>query len=51
MNCPEVDKALELKALQAEHARLIALLETYGIEWRLPPPRRVPNPLGRQDLW
>lgn len=41
MNGPEVDQALELKALQAENARLIALLETYGIEWRLPQPVAV----------
>lgn len=26
----------ELAAIQAENARLIALLETHGIEWRLP---------------
>lgn len=37
MNGQEVDQALELKALQAENARLIVLLETHGIEWRLPP--------------
>jgi len=28
-----------LITLQAENARLIALLETHGIEWRLPPER------------
>lgn len=27
-----------LTALQAENARLIALLEVHGIKWRLPPP-------------
>ena len=37
MNGPEVDQALELKALQAENARLVALLEFHGIEWRVPP--------------
>ena len=41
MNGPEVDQALELKALQAENARLIALLEAQGIEWRLPQPITV----------
>lgn len=33
-----------LAALQAENARLIALLESHGIEWRLPPPARAPDP-------
>lgn len=37
MNGQEVDLALELKALQAECARLISVLESHGIEWRLPP--------------
>lgn len=37
MNGPEVDLALEMKALQAENARLIALLESHGIEWQVPP--------------
>jgi len=37
MNGPEVDLALELKVLQAENARLIALLESHGIEWQVPP--------------
>lgn len=41
MNGPKVDQALELKALQAENVRLIALLETHGIEWRLPQPVAV----------
>ncbi len=27
-------------ALQAENARLVALLESHGIEWRAPPQRR-----------
>ena len=31
----------ELAAIQAENARLIALLETHGIEWRLPQPVAV----------
>jgi hypothetical protein len=31
----------ELAAIQAENARLIALLETHGIEWRLPWPVAV----------
>ncbi len=37
MNSPDVDQALELKGLDVENARLIALLESHGIEWRLPP--------------
>jgi hypothetical protein len=37
MSGPDVDQALELKGLQAENARLVALLESHGIEWRLPP--------------
>jgi hypothetical protein len=41
MNGPEVDQALELKVLQAENARLIALLESRGIEWQLPQPVAV----------
>jgi hypothetical protein len=36
----------ELAAIQAENARLIALLETHGIEWRLPPqPVAVTEPV------
>lgn len=30
--------------LQAENARLIALLESHGIDWRLPPPEPAPIP-------
>ncbi len=37
MNGPEVDLALDRKALQAENTRLIALLESHGIEWRVQP--------------
>jgi len=33
---PMIDRDL-LVTLQAENARLIALLEGHGIEWRLPP--------------
>ena len=33
-----------LTALQAENARLIALLESHGIPWRLPPPAPTPPP-------
>ena len=32
MNCTDVDQALEVKGLRAENARLIALLESHGIE-------------------
>lgn len=34
----------QLAALQAENARLIALLEDHGIEWRLPPEEIPPEP-------
>ncbi len=33
----------DLDALRAEIARLISLLETHGIEWRLPPPQVKPD--------
>jgi hypothetical protein len=32
----------ELHALRAENARLISLLESNGIEWRVPPPPSTP---------
>jgi hypothetical protein len=35
-----------LEALVAENARLIALLESHGIEWRLPP---QPVPVAAQE--
>ncbi|MBU1664794.1 MAG: DEAD/DEAH box helicase, partial [Gammaproteobacteria bacterium] len=36
----------ELAALQIKNARLITLLETHGIDWRLPPePEPTPAPL------
>ncbi|MDO8971472.1 MAG: hypothetical protein Q7U74_12335, partial [Saprospiraceae bacterium] len=34
----------QLTGLQAENARLIALLEDHGIEWRLPPEPIAPEP-------
>ncbi|MFZ5831765.1 MAG: TOTE conflict system archaeo-eukaryotic primase domain-containing protein [Planctomycetota bacterium] len=34
----------DLGALRAENARLISLLESHGIEWRLPPPPVRPAP-------
>jgi superfamily II DNA or RNA helicase len=37
MNGPGIDSVLELERQRAESARLIALLESHGIEWRLPP--------------
>ena len=39
MNRPDVDHdhPSALEGLRAENARLIALLESHGIEWRLPP--------------
>lgn len=43
---PGTDSALELERQCAENARLIALLEQHGIEWRLPfePITTVPDP-------
>jgi hypothetical protein len=38
MGDPNGDHALEVKGLRAENARLIALLDSHGIEWRLPNP-------------
>ncbi len=35
-------KGDELAILQMENARLIALLESHGIDWRLPPPQAKP---------
>jgi len=39
----------QLTALQLENARLLSLLESHGIEWRLPPPPEMlvqePEPL------
>lgn len=37
MHAPDVDQALELEDLRSENTRLIALLESHGIEWQLPP--------------
>ena len=37
MNGPGIDPVLELQRQRAENARLIILLESHGIEWRLPP--------------
>lgn len=34
----------ELDSLRAENRRLISLLESHGIEWRLPPPPAKPVP-------
>ena len=36
------ERQTEMEALRAENARLIALLESHGIEWRLPPEPVVP---------
>jgi len=38
MSSPET-----LAELQAENARLVALLEAHGVAWRLAPPRAAPN--------
>lgn len=40
--------SLSLTALQAENARLVALLEAHGIEWR-PPPAQSP-PLAAPEV-
>jgi len=47
MNCIGADRAGDLQGLQAENARLIALLEAHGIDWRLPQPGAavVPEPV------
>ena len=37
MNGPGIDPVLELERQRTENARLIILLESHGIEWRLPP--------------
>jgi len=37
MNGPGIDPVLEQERQRAENARLITLLESHGIEWRLPP--------------
>ncbi len=37
----DADQALGLEGLRSENARLVALLETHGIEWRLPQPVAV----------
>ena len=42
MNFPGTDPALELERKCAENARLIALLESHGIEWRLLPEPVLP---------
>ena len=42
MNGPGIDPVLELEKQRAENARLIVLLESHGIEWRLPPKPVVP---------
>lgn len=46
------DEALsELTRLRAENTRLITLLETHGIDWRIPAPEPAPPParLSTQD--
>lgn len=40
----EIDPVLELGRQRAENARLIALLESHGIEWRSPPPSSSTSP-------
>lgn len=40
----------ELAALKAENARLIALLESHGIEWRMPTPAgNLPSPASASE--
>jgi hypothetical protein len=38
----------QLAALQSENARLIAMLEWHGIDWRVPP-EPEPEPVPGQD--
>ena len=38
----------ELQYLRSENARLIALLESHGIEWRIP--QNEPTPPERENL-
>jgi hypothetical protein len=38
-----VEQQPEAEALRAENARLISLLESHGIEWRVPPPPAEPT--------
>ena len=45
----DIDPALELERQRAENARLIALLESHGIEWRLPPPSSAASPSASQS--
>lgn len=44
----DIDPVLELEWQRAENTRLIALLESHGIEWRLPPPPSAASPLASQ---
>jgi hypothetical protein len=37
MNGPGIDPVFELERQRVENARLITLLESHGIEWRMPP--------------
>lgn len=49
---PLGDFAFELELLRAENGRLIALLESHGIDWRQPPPpspASPPTPLKSPD--
>lgn len=55
MNGSGIDPALELERQRVENARLIALLESHGIEWCLPPepvvsiPEAVPSQLSTAE--
>ena len=45
----DIDPVLELERQRAENARLIALLESHGIEWRLSPPSSAASPSASQS--
>ena len=45
----DIDPVPELERQRAENARLIALLESHGIEWRLSPPSSAASPSASQS--
>lgn len=46
----EIDPIQELECQRAENARLIALLESHGIEWRMPTPAgNLPSPASASE--
>lgn len=47
MSLAASNPAAELEGLRTERARLISLLESHGIEWRLPP--KAVEPVGEPE--